>query len=188
MAHKYEGPVRDEPPAVELYNTLYVFGGQAIDGLADRDGLNQWLAALGPRLPVAAKEVDTRRLGEFVGLRAAVRDALDAVSSGRRVPAAATRALNAAAARDPHSLELTGAGAAVHHHGGNATDVALAALASDAIALVAGPQATKLHACGAPSCVLMFLGTDRRRDWCSTACGNRARQARHYARVRDANI
>jgi predicted RNA-binding Zn ribbon-like protein len=32
----------------------------------------------------------------------------------------------------------------------------------------------------------MFLGTDRRRDWCSTACGNRARQARHYARVRDA--
>jgi predicted RNA-binding Zn ribbon-like protein len=186
MAHKYEGPVRDEPPAVELYNTLYVFGGQAIDGLADRDGLKSWLAALGPRLPVAAKAVDLERLDEFVTLRAAVRDALDAVSSGRRVPVAAATALNAAAARDPHSLELTGAGAGVRHHAADATDVALAALASDAIALVAGPLATKLHACGAPSCVLMFLGTDRRRDWCSTACGNRARQARHYARVRDA--
>src|SRR5262245_42911448 len=98
MAPKYEGPVREEPPAVELYNTLYVVGGQAVDGLADRDGLKYWLAALGTRLPVLAKEVDARRLGEFVSLRTAVRDALDAVSSGRRVPGAAVRALNAAAA------------------------------------------------------------------------------------------
>ena len=34
----------------------------------------------------------------------------------------------------------------------------------------------------APGCVLYFIKDHPRREWCSTACGNRARAARHYAR------
>jgi CGNR zinc finger len=36
----------------------------------------------------------------------------------------------------------------------------------------------------APRCVLISLKNHPRRTWCSTACGTRARQARHYARKR----
>ena len=60
----------------------------------------------------------------------------------------------------------------------------LAALAADAIDLLTGPHRADLRACGAPGCVLMFLKDHPRREWCSNACGNRARQARHYARAR----
>ncbi|HVT68684.1 MAG TPA: CGNR zinc finger domain-containing protein, partial [Trebonia sp.] len=43
-----------------------------------------------------------------------------------------------------------------------------------------------LRACHAPGCVLYFLKTHPRREWCSVACGNRARAARHYQSVRSA--
>ena len=66
------------------------------------------------------------------------------------------------------------------------TDVALAALAADAIELLTGPERENLRACGAPGCVLIFLKDHPRRTWCSAACGNRARQARHYERSRRA--
>jgi predicted RNA-binding Zn ribbon-like protein len=39
-----------------------------------------------------------------------------------------------------------------------------------------------LRACLAPACVLYYVQDHPRRSWCSAACGNRARAARHYAR------
>jgi predicted RNA-binding Zn ribbon-like protein len=39
-------------------------------------------------------------------------------------------------------------------------------------------------ACHAPGCVLYFLKTHPRREWCSVTCGNRVRAARHYERIR----
>ena len=44
----------------------------------------------------------------------------------------------------------------------------------------------ELRVCGAPGCVLMFARDHTRREWCSNACGNRARQARHYRRTHGA--
>jgi predicted RNA-binding Zn ribbon-like protein len=60
--------------------------------------------------------------------------------------------------------------------------VVLSALAADAIDLVTGPNRASLRVCGAPGCVLAFVKRHPRREWCSTACGNRVRQARHYLR------
>jgi predicted RNA-binding Zn ribbon-like protein len=57
-------------------------------------------------------------------------------------------------------------------------------LARDAIDLLTGTTAGDLRACGAPGCILLFVKDHPRREWCSNACGNRARQARHYERVR----
>jgi hypothetical protein len=47
------------------------------------------------------------------------------------------------------------------------------------------PDSPRLRACQAPGCVLYFVKDHPRREWCSTACGNRARAARHYRRHRD---
>jgi predicted RNA-binding Zn ribbon-like protein len=65
-----------------------------------------------------------------------------------------------------------------------ATDTVLGVIAADTIELLGGPRSDDLRACGAPGCMLMFLKDHPRREWCSPTCGNRARQARHYARSR----
>jgi predicted RNA-binding Zn ribbon-like protein len=61
----------------------------------------------------------------------------------------------------------------------------LAQVAEQAIALLGGDDASRLRACYAPGCVLYFVKTHPRRAWCSVACGNRVRAARHYQRARD---
>ncbi|WP_235558422.1 ABATE domain-containing protein [Sphaerimonospora mesophila] len=55
-----------------------------------------------------------------------------------------------------------------------------AVLAASAVELLAGPYREKLRTCPAPRCVLYFVKEHPRQEWCSVACGNRARAARHY--------
>jgi predicted RNA-binding Zn ribbon-like protein len=190
MRTPYPGPLHDEPLAVELHNTLYAVRGELIDGLESADGLSTWLDALADRLPAPARDADPSRQPEFLALRRAVREALHAALEGKRVPAAALEVVNGAAARAPLSrLAVRTDGrlrAETRYHAADATDVALAALAADAIELLTGPDREQLRACGAPGCVLVFLRHHPRGRWCSTACGNRARQARHYERTRHA--
>ena len=62
--------------------------------------------------------------------------------------------------------------------------LALAAVATDAVHLLTVPNATQLRACQAPGCVLYFVKSHPHREWCSEACGNRVRAARHYQRSR----
>lgn len=69
---------------------------------------------------------------------------------------------------------------------GSAVTAGLARIAREAIALLGGEDATRLRACHAPGCVLYFVKSHPRREWCSVACGNRARAARHYEKVRSA--
>ncbi|HEV3377426.1 MAG TPA: ABATE domain-containing protein [Thermoleophilaceae bacterium] len=189
MKTSYSGPLRHEPLALELHNTMYALRGERIDGLETPEDLSVWLAALADRLPPAARDADPARQPEFVALRDAVREVLHAALEGKRPPAGALEAVNAAATRAPVSpLALADARGRlqreVRYHTDDATDVALAAFAADAIALLTGPDREGLRSCGAPGCVLMFLKDHPRRTWCSSTCGNRARQARHYARAR----
>jgi predicted RNA-binding Zn ribbon-like protein len=184
----YLGPVRHEPLAVELSNTIYAVRGEQIDGIADARSQRAWLTALADRLPVEARSVDPDRLAEFHELRAAVRAALRAAIENRPVPRSALAELNSRSGASPQSLALRQRGRKrehrVHHHGPTPTDIVLGVIAADAIALVSGEPASRLRACEAPGCVLLFLKDHPRREWCSTACGNRARQARHYRRRR----
>jgi len=184
----YQGPIRDEPLPIELHNTLYAVRGEPIDGLAYPPALRSWLTALGDRLPVAAEEVDARRLEELHSLRASVREALHAAVERRAMSEPSLAHLNELSARSPHAPYMTQRGAAraseLRHHAPTPTDVLVGVIAAGTIELVSGPRAADVRACGAPGCVLMFLKDHPRREWCSAACGNRARQARHYARSR----
>lgn len=185
MTIAYSGPLRDEPLAVELHNTLYAVGGEMLDGLAERDSARAWLEGLGDRLPDSGAGLARE---ELIGLRGSVRSALRAVVAGGDHDRAALEALNRAAGRAPRSPVATWrdgrAEPAIDHHGASRADVVVAALAADAIELITGPRRGDLRACGAPGCVLLFVKDHPRRAWCSNACGNRARQARHYERTR----
>jgi predicted RNA-binding Zn ribbon-like protein len=188
MTESYTGPVRSEPLALELQNTLYASGGKAFDGLASEDSTAAWIVALTDRLPSGGRGRGPTR-SELIRLRGAVREALHAVLDGQAPTRASLEIINRASAgapRSPHARWRRDAppAADVDLHGASRAQVVLAAFAADAIGLLTGPRRQDLRACGAPGCVLLFLKDHPRREWCSHACGNRARQARHYARTR----
>ncbi|WP_460370149.1 CGNR zinc finger domain-containing protein, partial [Actinocorallia lasiicapitis] len=60
-----------------------------------------------------------------------------------------------------------------------------AVLADAAIDFFTGPDLAELRVCPAPRCVLYFLKRHPKQEWCSVACGNRARAARYYAQHKD---
>lgn len=185
MASVYRGRLHGEPLAIELHNTLYASRGERLDGLADAAGLSAWLDAVAGDLPVPAQAIYASALPAFHTLRAAVREAITAAIGATEVPPRTRRALNAAAAACPRSVQLAADGSRrVRYHADDPAQIVLAAIAHETIGLVSGPRARDLRACGAPGCGLAFVMDHPRRAWCSPACGNRARQARHYARHR----
>jgi predicted RNA-binding Zn ribbon-like protein len=184
----YSGPLRDEPLAIELHNTIYAAGGEIVDGLAQPASARAWLDELAGRLPEGGERSGPSS-EDLVALRDGVRAVLHAVLEGVPCDPADLDTINRASARAPTSPRvIRGPGgepvAATHHHGAGRADVVISAFAADAIELLTGLHRAELRACGAPGCVLVFLKDHPRREWCSNACGNRARQARHYQRTR----
>jgi len=188
MTEPHTGPPGAEPLAVELHNTIYASGGQLVDCLATESSTRAWLGALADRLPPHGKgRLPTR--AELVQLRDPVRELLHSALSGETFSAANLDILNRISADAPRSPVARWRRDAppvadVDTHGASRAAVVLAALAADTIDLLTGPRRKALRACGAPGCVLLFVKNHPRREWCSAACGNRARQARHYARTR----
>jgi predicted RNA-binding Zn ribbon-like protein len=184
----YSGPLRDEPLAIELHNTVYAAGGEVVDGLAQPASARAWLDQMAGRLPEGGQRSGPTS-EELIALRDAVRAALHAVLEGVPCDVAALDAINRAGARAPTSPRVIWRpgdepAAATDHHGAGRADVVISAFAADTIELLTGPHRGDLRACGAPGCVLLFVKDHPRREWCSNACGNRARQARHYRRTR----
>jgi predicted RNA-binding Zn ribbon-like protein len=182
----------DEPLPVRLMSTIRADGDGLHDDLRTPADLDQWLDAVG--VGRAGAHANEGELATARALRDAVRVLASRVTADGRPGAAApiavvTAALdqvNATAAELPASrlalrdgrIELAAPG------GPSPVTTALAQVAEQAVALLGGADATRLRACYAPGCVLYFVKTHPRRAWCSVACGNRVRAARHYQRAR----
>jgi predicted RNA-binding Zn ribbon-like protein len=184
----------DEPAPVRLMNTIWADTAGVHDELADVGALQDWLAAV--------TEYDGTRTGK--PSRDELDDALLLRDSLRRLAAHSTADLRPNAQSpvtevddaigavnkllaDRPSTELTvidGRLRAVTKQHALPARSALADLGREAIELLTGPTAVNLRACNAPGCVLYFVKSHPRREWCSETCGNRARAARHYRRVR----
>ena len=142
--------------------------------------LGAWLEADGPLEPEERDEVSLR-LAEFVTLRASIRELLDASIVGGPFPAAAVERINEASARVPRVLRLAPDGTTETPLSAGPTRFLLARIAWSAIELLGNPDRSSRR-CGA--CGSYFEATRSDRLWCSNACGNRARVARHHARRR----
>jgi predicted RNA-binding Zn ribbon-like protein len=202
-----DAPLLGEDLPVELMNTIWADRAGVHDALDDPTGALAWLRAVESRLdprPAAltgwlADDRPTGLAETAHGLRA-VRDALrrlaadatadprDVATSAAGTRATALEALAAASAAAPtwSALDWPDGGEPVRsvHTTGPAGRAATSMLAEQGIALFAGARRRELRACLAPGCVLYFLREHPRRGWCSAACGNRARVARHYERRR----
>jgi predicted RNA-binding Zn ribbon-like protein len=171
--------------AIDLANTVMVVrDGEEFDLLASREDLGRWLAAERKRLGDCSFALT--HLDEIRALRDAIRAVLFATARQTAPPPEALERLNAASAAAPVAmrLETDSQGRLSIDEVPAAADRVgrlLGSIAHSAITLLRGPERARLRVCDAPSCGMLFLG---RRRWCSPACGNRARAARHYRRAR----
>jgi predicted RNA-binding Zn ribbon-like protein len=148
--------------------------------LGSAGDLADWLEAEGALEPEDRAEVSLR-LAEFVTLRASIRELLDASIGGGTFPAAAVEHINEASARVPRVRRLAPDGAVDTPLSAGPTHLLLARISWSAIELLGDPD-RPARRCGA--CGSYFEATRSDRVWCSNACGNRTRVARHHARRR----
>lgn len=201
-------PLLGEPLPVELMNSVWADREGVHDALSEPVGAEAWVRAVAPRMELLSEGdldalVGGADLGRLAARLTALRDALrrlaaEATADPRPRAASATAeldaavaALNEAARAVPRWSALTWTAgsppARQARTSGQLVAAAVSALAEEAIRLfTAADDRTRLRACFAPGCVLYFLKDHPRREWCSPACGNRARAARHYARHRGA--
>jgi predicted RNA-binding Zn ribbon-like protein len=175
-------------------NTVRADRSGVHDTLTTPADLARWLTGAG--LTTAELPVTAADLHAAVGLRDALRrlaalmtdDTRPAAQSAQPDIEAAVGVVNRAAAHAPRAaLQVSDSGLSRRPPPAPAdTGTALALVAAEAVELLTGPD-TVLNACHAPGCVLYFVRDHPRREWCSTACGNRARAARHYRRHRSAS-
>jgi predicted RNA-binding Zn ribbon-like protein len=170
------------PPAVDLANTVMVTPSGDRDLLESEHQLGAWIAAERGRIP--GVEAASGRLAQVRDLRESVRELLHARARGTRVPEAARGRINALSCAAPIRVSLTSDSRAIHEPDAH-DDYSLfeATIARSAIEL-ADRREDRLSVCGAPSCGMLYLREHPRQVWCSKACGNRARVARHAARRR----
>ena len=141
--------------------------------------LRLWLDEHGS---LGASDETPLRLPEFQAVRTSLRDLLVTSIGGGPFPAAAVERLNEVSARVPTVLKLKPTGAVHEPLAASATALALAQIAWSAIELLGGDGGEPVARCEA--CGRFFLATRSDRRWCSNACGNRMRVARHHARRR----
>lgn len=188
----YPGPMLGEPLPLELANTRYLTRGHPRDGLASIELLGAWLARVGTRLRLPPADEDLLTISE--GDLSAARDLRDCVQSlaaasaggGGRPAADALDRLNRHARSAVLWNELRWeAGPRVQLcSSAAAITTTIREIAAETVELFAGPRAPDIRSCGSPNCILYFVKDHSRREWCSTACGNRVRAARHYERRR----
>ena len=183
-------PLLGEPLPVELVNTHFARRGVPVEGLRRPQDLAAWLAAhRGQFEATVDTEAAARRLEDVRALRDTLRELFAAVVAGRRPTETAIATLNRLSRQAPTAPRLDWPPAGwpsitVQPATADPGAVLLAELARAGIHLLGGPDRRRLRACQAPGCMLFFVKQHPRREWCSAACGNRARAARHYARHR----
>jgi predicted RNA-binding Zn ribbon-like protein len=171
-------PRLDQGSAVDLLNTIWADRSGVHDELADAESAGAWLG-----LRLSSETAETLRgLRDAARVLAAARTADPRpVAAGRHDVATAVDTLNRVSSLAPGWPVLVD-GRATTATEAAPVDRTVGRLAGEVVALLGSD--TEVRACLAPGCVLYFVKDHPRRAWCSTACGNRERAARHYARSR----
>jgi predicted RNA-binding Zn ribbon-like protein len=161
-------------PSIDLTQTVRDVRGNAVDDLCSDEDLAAWLDSQQGRVPPLAP--GEREVAVWRSLREAISDAFAAVLAGEPLPTDAVEHINACAG--PVLPQLREGGLEYVPSG------ALAAVAASAIELLGTDTRERLRFCAAPSCGMYYLGHRADQQWCSPACGTRARVARHARRHR----
>jgi len=173
-----------EPLAIDLVNTAKLVKEPPLDLLADDRANRAFWRLEAPRLP-SGWELPS--LDEAHTLRSAIRSLLESRISGETPEQSAIQIVNRFAAAASSSPQLTvDWGSVAESRAADGAAVLLGAVAQSAIDVLTGATADRLHRCAADDCSMLFVATNAKRQWCTSAgCGNRQRVARHATRQRD---
>ena len=185
-------PLLGEPLPVELMNTISITGDRVHDALADDREAAAWLRAVAGRLDAGdpGDDAGVEAVTALRVLRDALRRLAAEATADPRPPATApglTRAEAIAALNDlararPELVWPAGGRPARTYRAPGPAGAAVELIAVQGVELLTGPALAGLRPCLAPNCLLFFAKEQTRRQWCTPACGNRARVARHYRR------
>jgi predicted RNA-binding Zn ribbon-like protein len=161
--------------------------GDAADWLLARGVVHPWRATANRPTGGAADDA----LARIRSVRGALREVSDAVVHDRPAdPAALAEVNRALQARERIELVPATDGVSIgHSHVGDPIDDALARLAEPLVDEIRAGNADRIRICDNDTCRWIFYDESRagRRRWCDMAsCGNRAKAARHRARVKEA--
>ncbi|MFD1828387.1 CGNR zinc finger domain-containing protein [Streptomyces desertarenae] len=188
-------PLTGEPLALDLVNTTFIRGGlrgSLVDALATPSDLDLWLAEHAEALPDGpagwtSTPAAAVHLDGFRRLREALRELCRASVAEEPRDERAVAVVNRSARLAVNWPELGGPtepGPVVRWAEPDPHMVLLGAVAVSGVELLAGPVRHDLRACAAPGCILYFVRSHRRREWCTPGCGNRVRVARHHRQRR----
>ena len=188
----YPGPLLGEPLPLELANTRYLVRGRhPHDGLESIERFGAWLAQVRSRLRIRLSDDDLRTVhGTELTLVRDLRDCVHELATAsiehQRPSGEVINRLNRHARAAPEWSELRwDARPTVETRSGAApATAAISEIAVATVELFSSPGAANIRSCPASGCILYFVKDHARREWCSTACGNRVRAARHYERQR----
>lgn len=169
-------PILGEPISVELANTWYGAGADAVDFLSVPAVAATWVARVTGAVPVDD-------VSQLRALRDAVRTLLLASAAGQSLPRRAIAIVNqhAASGRMTPCLRLDADGApetVVAHSGRGAVR---ARLAVSCMEVLTGPH--PVARCAGEGCGLFFVQQHGRRRFCHDGCSHRLRQQRYRGRV-----
>ena len=193
LDHDHEMSLDD---TFDFLNTIELESGSLVDRFESFDDAAAWLIGRGVchsgRGPVALRPSgvdDEAALERVRAVRAALRDVAHAVSHGRPAEADSLSEVNRAiAARERIELVRSPDGVSVgHSHVGDPLDDALARLADPLVHEIGAGRADRIRVCANDTCRWVFFDESRggQRRWCDMAsCGNRAKAARHRARIK----
>lgn len=171
--------------AIDFINTQIVSNGEPLDLLHDTAGVLQWMNEAGVLTTKAAPKA---LIDEARAYRAQLRDGIEKLAKGSRVPPALLESTNAYLARRAAWQKLEQDKSGYHvttvFQPERASDYMLAIAQAFALLLSEG-DLTRLRKCVNPDCVLYYYDTSKggHRSWCSLdLCGNKLRMAASRAR------
>jgi predicted RNA-binding Zn ribbon-like protein len=180
----------------DFLNTTELESGSLVDHFATFDDAASWLiergichGGRGPAALRAGGLGEDEALARVRTVRDALREVAHAVAHERPPdPSALAEVNRAIQARERIELVRSADGVSVgHSHVGDPLDDALARLADPLVGEIGAGRADRVRICANDTCRWVFYDESRagRRRWCDMAtCGNRAKAARHRARVK----
>ena len=177
----------NESVALAFVNTRHPSQSGDVDDLDSSPDARRWLTS--HKLLARDTQFTDADLKHLHDLRAAIRRLFEARIAGTSAKSADVTAVNEAMTRAGMCTILVWPKNKPVHTGrqmsaANPITRALAAIAADAIEIVAGECGASLIECDARNCVRLMIRDHGRRRWCSTRCGDRVRASRHYAKTR----
>jgi predicted RNA-binding Zn ribbon-like protein len=177
--------------SLDFINTLEFSRVAPVEHLPGAASAADWLAERGLAHPEEVRHAldDSAGLWRLRSVRSAMREIAEAAVDQRAADLGAIREVNRAL-RARSVLELVPAADGItlgHRHVGDPLDDALATLIEPVIREIASGRRDRLRICANETCRWVFFDESRtgKRRWCDmSTCGNRAKAARHRARLR----